>query len=102
MPNVNVSWVLPTTRESGKALPVNQIKHVEIQISADGGQNFVKLDEYPPSVLSITQTDLEPGDWFFRGFVVDTEGRISQGLTSSIKIPDHTAPSALLQLKLEL
>ena len=102
MANVKVTWVLPVTRESGKPLSVADIAGVEIQLSANGGQNYATLDSYPPNVLEMIQTDLEPGEWFFRGIVHDKDGKASEPLAKSILIPDHTAPSTLLSLNLSL
>jgi hypothetical protein len=95
MANVKVSWVLPTTRESGKPLAVTDIDSVQIEQSADGGANYVVIDVLPPTVLETTVTDLEPGDWFFRGIVLDKAGRPSKPVTGSISIADNTPPGEL-------
>jgi hypothetical protein len=101
MANVKVSWVLPTTRESGKPLAVNDIDVVTLEQSADGGANFVVIDVLPPTILETTVTDLEPGEWFFRGTVRDRAGRTSKPVVGSISIADNTAPGELT-LTLEL
>jgi hypothetical protein len=95
MANVKVSWVLPTTRASGKPLAVSDIDSVLIEQSADGGANYVELATLPPSVLEVDATDLEPGDWFFRGTVFDRAGRASKPVVQSIAIADNTPPSEL-------
>ena len=100
MQNVTVSWVLPTTRESGKALNPADIHRVVLEMSADGGANYVGVDEFPPTVLSTVVVELEPGEWFFRGTVRDTKGRKSASITRSLVIEDTSPPSALIDLTL--
>ena len=102
MADVQVNWVLPTTRISGFPLDPADIAHVEIHLSADGGNSYGKIGEYPPSVLSMTQTELDPGEWFFQGIVVDTKGKASKPLVNAIYIEDTSDPSALQELTLNL
>jgi len=99
MANVRVRWQLPTTRESGRPLPISEIQGVEIALSADGGQNFAVLDTFAPSVLETTITELEDGEWHVRGVVV--AGKRSQPVIRSIVI-DTSAPSSLSELTLQL
>jgi len=102
MANVKVNWVLPDTRDSGKPLNVGEIDFVSISISSDGGANFGEYGQYEPSVLETTVTDLEPGEWFFSGVVVDIGGKSSKTTKASIVVPDDTPPGALLLLTLTL
>lgn len=95
MANVKVSWTLPTVRESGKPLAIGDIKAVLLSLSADGGANYGQLDSFPPSVLETVVTELEPGEWFFRGVVVDTKDRVGAPDTKSIVIEDQTPPGVL-------
>lgn len=101
MRDVKVSWVLPTTRESGKPLAAADIDRMVLEMSADGGANWIGVDEFPPAVLETTVVELEPGEWGFRGTVRDTRGRRSKPVVASIVIEDDTAPGALLSLTLE-
>jgi hypothetical protein len=101
MPNVNVTWILPVTRVSGKPLAPESIDSVKLDISADG-VDFTPFDVYPRDILETTITDLEPGEWFFRGTVVDTAGRQSVPVAASIVIEDTTPPGALQSLTLNL
>jgi hypothetical protein len=96
MANVKVSWTLPTVRESGKPLAVSDIKEVRLFLSADGGANYGELSSYPPSVLETVVTELEPGEWFFRGVVIDTKDRAGAPDTKGIVIEDPTPPGALV------
>jgi hypothetical protein len=101
MANLKVRWVLPTTRVSGKPLAPSDIASVSIYISADGGQNYGKFDDFEDT-LETTITDLEPGTWYVSGIVNDTQGRSSQPVVSSFNIPDNTPPNVLLELSLSL
>lgn len=102
MANVKVTWVLPTVRESGKPLAVEDIKHVLIEASADAGANYGLLDKFLPDVLETVVTELEPGEWFFKGVVVDTKDREGKPTVDSIVIEDLSPPGPLaLDLALE-
>lgn len=95
MANVRVTWTLPTTRESGKPLDPAAIQHVRVDISADGGANYAEFGAYTPDVLETVVQDLEPGDWAFRGTVVDSADRESAPKVGFITIVDASPPGAL-------
>jgi hypothetical protein len=101
MANLKVQWVLPTTRQSGKPLAVSDIANVKIELSADGA-NFADFGVFTPDVLETVVTELEVGEWFVRGTVVDTAGRSSPAKAASYVIEDTTAPSELVSLTLSL
>jgi hypothetical protein len=101
MPNVTVSWILPTTKVSGKPLTIDKIDAVIIEISADG-INYAEVGSFEPDVLETTVSDLEPGDWLFRGTVIDTAGRSSLPVEASISLEDTSPPGALASLTLTL
>ena len=96
--NVTLQWALPTTRESGKPLAVEDIQHVSIEVSANGGADWALIGTFTPDVLSAQVTDLDFGTWLFRGIVVDTKGRPSAPLEASLVNEDTTPPSVLLNL----
>ena len=98
--DVNVSWVLPTTRESGKPLANTDIASVELSLSVDG-VNFDAYDTFLPAVLSTVIPELDIGEWFVQGVVVDTAGKRSKPVVQSIVVPDETPPG-VLQLTLSL
>lgn len=102
MANVKLTWVLPTQRASGRPLNEQDIAGVEIAASADGGQTYGVLDVLPPPVLETVVNELEPGEWFFRGVVVDQAGRRSASRVASIVVPDESPPGELLALTLTL
>jgi hypothetical protein len=91
---VNVSWVYPTTRESTKPLNPADIASVELSLSADN-VNWSAYDTFPNGVLSTVIPELEIGEWFVQGVVVDTAGKKSKPVVKSIVVPDETAPGAL-------
>lgn len=95
MANVKVTWALPVARESVRPLAPADIHHVRLEISADGGANYGVFWTFGASILEATVTDLEPGEWWFRGIVVDTASRQSQPVSSSITIADTTPPGPL-------
>ena len=102
MANVKVSWKLPSTRESGKPLAAADVKHVDVQMSADQGANFVSLHHVIPPVLELMVTDLEPGTYQFKAFAVDTKDRVGKPGTAQITIDDSTPPGAVLDLVVKL
>lgn len=107
MTDVLVSWVLPTTREPYKPgatpspLPLSEIDAMVLEISADGGVNYVVTDEFPPDVLNTIVPELDPGTWMFRGTVRDTKGRLSKPKLGTKVIEDTSPPGALVELTLE-
>lgn len=94
--NVRVKWTLPAQRPFG-----SPIAGARIEISADGGANYGTLDTFPPAVSETVVQDLEPGDWFFRGTVLDEAGRESKPAVASIRVVDD-APPGELTLELSL
>src|SRR5574343_711450 len=99
MANVRVTWVLPTTRESGKPLAVSDIQHVKLELSADEGTSFGAVGDFTPDVLETTVQDLDFGTWVFRATVVDTKGRVSQPALGTI-VNEDTSPPSVVNLSL--
>lgn len=97
--NVTLSWALPTTRTSGKLLPITDIQHVVVEVSADDGASWGLIGTFTPDVLSTLLTDLDYGTWTFRGIVVDTKGRASDPLTAVVVNEDTSPPSVLVSLE---
>ena len=101
MANLRINWTLPTTRESGKPLPVGEIKHVLVELSADG-TNFAPVGTFPTTVLTTEVQDVDFGEWTVKGRVVDVKDRVSQPVSASIVIVDETPPGVLPTLTLNL
>jgi hypothetical protein len=95
MANVRLTWGLPTVRGSGKPQDPALLSGVEIAVSSDGGQTFTVTDLFPPAVLTTDFTDLEPGEWFFRGVAIDTAGRRGPASVSSVSLADTSPPGPL-------
>jgi hypothetical protein len=103
MNNAKVTWDLPTTRESGGPLPVEEIAGVDVSMSADLGANWTALGRVEPSELQeMSINDLAPGDWIFRMVVRDTDDRPSTEVDAPFKIEDETAPSGVTNTNVEL
>lgn len=89
--NVNVNWEYPTTRESGKPLDPADIAGLELSISVDNATWSV-FDNFVHPVTGTQVTELEIGEWFFKGVVKDIQGRASKPSFASVVVPDETAP----------
>ncbi len=101
MANVKVTWVLPTTRKSGRPVAIEAIKHFEVAISVDG-QNFAVFGTFPTDVLETVIPELEPGTWTVRGRGVDTDDQPGAALARSITIADTSPLSEPVALTLTL
>ena len=95
MANVKLTWLLPITRVDGSPASAADVKYAHIDISADG-TNWSVFGAYAPDVLEETITDLEPGQWHFRGTVEDLNGVRSAPTTTSVVIPSNAALSPLI------
>lgn len=94
MANVTVTFQYPAVRGSGRPFDPATVDRVDIELSADGGANYTVVGTCPRGTMSFVQTELEPGVWFFRGRVFDTNGRAGPYSTASVDT-DDTAPGAL-------
>ena len=95
MADVRVDWQFPSVRASGRPLNTADIKHTVIEMSADLGANFGVIATVAAPGMTYTQTELEPGEWRFRGYVVDTGDRPGAPVYGSIVIADTTPPGPL-------
>ena len=102
MSTIKVSWVLPTVRVSGTALPVSEIAFTLIEVSTDGAATFTSLKQATPDILSLEVPDAEPGVWAFRASVQDTKGRKGIAKTAQITVPDVSPPGEVISLTLDL
>lgn len=73
MSDIRIKYQLPTTREDNKPLPVSQISHVLVLMSADGGANYGEIDQVPAPTAEVLVRELEPGTYNFRLIVVDLQ-----------------------------
>lgn len=94
--NVTVAWVLPLTRQGGGPLPLSEIAHTQVELSADGGDNFGLLVQVPPNgIQQAFVPDLEIGQWIFRITVVDTDGRSGTPYLEDVTVADDTPPNGV-------
>jgi hypothetical protein len=92
--DVDVSWGLPTTRKSGRPLDPADVAAVELSLSSDN-VNWSAYDSFPKEVLATVIPELDIGEWFVQGVVLDTNGKRSAPSVKSIVVPDDSEPSAL-------
>lgn len=78
MARATLTWTLPTERVDGRPLDPSDIASTRIEMSADGGANFVEAATVPPTEPQVfVVEDLSVGDYVFRATVFDTDGRNS-------------------------
>ena len=99
--NVNVSWAYPTTRQSGLPLDPADLAGMTLELSVDNA-TWSLYNTFAANVVSTVVPELEPGEWFFRGTVLDTDGRSSSPLVASVVVPDETPPGPLANLDVTL
>lgn len=102
MANVKVVWELDLTRESGKPLKIEDVKHVRVEVSADAGENYALIGDFPANVSETVVQDLDFGEYLFRGLVVDTKNRVSEPMFGSFVNEDTTPPSKLAAITVTL
>jgi hypothetical protein len=76
-------------------LSISEIQSVDIEISADKGQNWAALNSLPPSTTQLFVPELEDGSWMFRGTVIDTRGARSEALEVKVTTNETSPPMAL-------
>jgi len=91
MANLIINWILPTQRESGRPLPVSEIRHVSVELGVSATGPFTALGDFPPSVLTTTVEDLAAGEWSVRATVTDIRGKVSKPTIAS-DFADESAP----------
>jgi hypothetical protein len=93
MSNVTLSWVLPVP--TARQRPIAGVA-IEARVSADLPWTEVAFVEAPATTLVLQ--DVAPGQWFYRGIVVDTAGAVSPPLNASVEV-DFDGPSALVSFE---
>lgn len=99
--DVNVSWAYPTTRESGLPLDPADLAGMTLELSVDNA-TWTLYNTFTANVVSTVVPELSPGEWFFRGTVLDTDSRSSSPLVASVVVPDETPPGPLANLDVTL
>jgi hypothetical protein len=88
MKTINLTWILPTTRVDGSPLPATGIAHSVLFMSADGGVNWSEMDMFAAPETAAVVPDLIDGDYHFRLVIVDTQGKSSGPIETSINVPN--------------
>lgn len=96
MKNALFSWTLPTERQEGGPLPVSEIAHVQIEVSANGGTDWTDLGNIPPDTLTLQMNDLIVAAWLVRGTVEDTQGRRSIPIETAFDVLDDSPPASII------
>lgn len=95
MKNIVIQWILPTTRQDGGALPVSEIRHANIELSADAGASYSVLGLFTPDVLDVPVNDLPFSDQYIaRGRVIDTAGSVGNWIEKAFVLVDDSPPGA--------
>ncbi len=87
--DVLVKWDLPTERENGRPLPVEEIVGTDVSFRVVGAPTWTPI---PPRVIpsvpqEVSVVDVDPGTWEFRCVVVDTKGNESDPEVRSAEVP---------------
>lgn len=108
MANVTIKWGLPAKRAGGKSnFDPASVKHVELQIASvptSGETTFAALANVPPGQTEWPLQDVDPGEWAFRGRVIDVDPDIPAGAwaNAGLVIADKSAPGLLEPFTVEL
>lgn len=103
MADIEITWDLPTERQSGGPLDLNDIDYTAVEISADGGTNYTEIDRVPrASDQRFVQTEVEAGTWLFRLAVYDTAGERGAAHVESVDIADETPPAAVMNVTVNI
>lgn len=90
MANVELTWELPTPTAQQRP-----IASVRIEARVSGVQEWSEINIVDAPGTSLTVQDLAPGDWEFRGIVVDNAGGESTPVEAAVFVP-FDAPSPLV------
>ena len=92
--DVTLTWTLPTARTGGGELPIEEIQHVIVELSADGGENYSAIETVlPTDVQQFVQNEMEAGAWHFRLVVWDTLGQQSAPGLHVETVADESPPN---------
>lgn len=94
--NVRISWTLPVPNPRQRP-----IQSVKIEKRVQGASSWTVLNVVAASTTSLLDQDVQPGDWQYRGTVIDTAGRESTPVEGVISVP-FDPPSPLVNLTLAI
>ena len=96
MSNVRLFWTLPTP--SLRQRPIAHVR-IEARVSSDLPWTAVATVDAPGTELTIQ--DAAPGQWAYRGIVVDEGGKESAPLNATADVP-FDGPDALVSFDAEV
>jgi hypothetical protein len=97
MSNVRLFWTLPTP--SPRQRPISHVR-IEARVSSD--LPWTPINEVAPPATDLVIQDAAPGEWFYRGIVVDTAGAESAAVAAEpVEVP-FDGPSALVAFAAEV
>ncbi len=103
MKNLLVTWDLPTARIGGGALAVDDILHVEVSLSADGGENFSVLGSVPSAdTQEFGASDLDIASYIVRFVVVLVDGQRSANVDLPFDVVDDSPPNGVVNVAIDL
>ncbi len=83
MANVRLTWALPPV--TGRQRPIRETK---IEFRALGIQQWTEQDRVAPDVAQeLVFVDVAPGDYEYRGTVVDVDGKEGPPETTTASVP---------------
>lgn len=73
MSTAHITWVDPTARTDGTPLKQGDLAYIQVQMSADGGQNYAPVGHAAPGTQTFDQDLTDPGTYNFKLEAVDTQ-----------------------------
>lgn len=99
MKDVLFSWDFPTTRVEGGPLDIDDIAHVQVQVSADAGANWTDLGNVDAPTNSLAWGNVPIGDWLVRMTVELTDGQRSVDVDTAFAVIDDSAPNGVVNVQ---
>lgn len=84
MSTVTISFTPPTKRKDDTALPPEQIKQIDFELSADNGTTWTNVGHRAANDSNLVLQDLDVGQYLIRDYVTDTQ---NPALTSDFSAP---------------
>lgn len=101
--SVVLSWELPTSREEGGPLAFSEIRDTQVELSLNGGVDYVPLDTVLPTDLQeLSGGDLQYGTYYFKFVVTDIDGLSGAALEFPVAVPDDSAPGQVVNVQVVL
>lgn len=98
MANVSASWALPTVGANQRP-----IKHVIVELSADGGANFSLVQNVLATVSQqVSVSDVEPGSYQFRHTVEDISGAKGSPVVTPFTVVAVQPPGSVANVQVQV